>query len=121
MAVLEHPERCLAMSNISLPNGYSNKIHNFTDDVNNVTQMELEIVEKMDEYKGKQCTLCTDMCPIQNPLSSIAMIDDIGGGKKPEIYDGCIGCGVCQEVCPTSIPSIVVKPRVSYDEYYNKA
>ena len=71
-----------------------------------------------DSFEDKQCTLCADMCPVPNPLGAIAMVPDAGGGNRPEIYDGCIGCGTCQEVCPTSTPSIVVKPRVTYEQFY---
>jgi len=121
IAVLEFPDTCIAMSNTPIPKGYSDKMHSFTDSVLNVTEMETKLVEKLDTFEDKQGTLCADMCPIPYPLTAISMVSDIGGGNRPEIYDGCIGCGACQEVCPTSTPSIVVKPRMTYDEYYNKA
>lgn len=121
IAVLEHPDTCLAIKSTPVPKGFNTKMHNFVNSVNNKTEQEMRILEKLDEFEGKQCTLCADMCPIPNPISAIAMVSDEGGGNRPEIYDGCIGCGACQEVCPTSIPSIVVKPRVTYEQYYNKA
>jgi ferredoxin-type protein NapG len=121
IAVLEFPDTCIAMSNTPIPSGYNDKMHKFIQNTNNVTEYEEKVLEHFDEFEGKQCTLCADMCPIPNPLSAIAMVPDANGGNKPEIYDGCIGCGVCQEVCPTNTPSIVVKPRMTYDEYYNKA
>jgi ferredoxin-type protein NapG len=120
IAVLEFPDTCLAMSNTPIPKGFNSKLHRFTDAVNNVTQQELDLVEKMDEFEGKPCTLCADMCPIPNPMSAIAMVPDAKGGKRPEIYDGCIGCGACEEVCPTNKPSIVIKPRITYKEQYEK-
>ncbi len=118
IAVLEHPDRCIAMTNTPLPSDYNKQMHEFHNSLTNPTQYEVKLLEKFDQFEGKQCTLCADMCPIPNPLSAIAMVRDVGGGMRPEIYEGCIGCGVCQEVCPTTIASIVVKPRVSYDEYY---
>ena len=120
IAVLEFPDTCLAMSNTPLPKDYNKKMHNFVDNVTNVTEYEEKVLEKFDEFEGRQCTLCADMCPLPNPLSAISMVRDSGGGNKPEIYDGCIGCGVCEEVCPTDKPSIVIKPRLSYEDYYVK-
>jgi len=120
IAVLEFPDTCIAMSNTPIPAGYNEKMHTFINKTNNVTEYEDKVLEHFDEFEVKACTLCADMCPIPNPLSAISMVPS-GSGNKPEIYDGCIGCGVCQEVCPTNIPSIVVKPRMTYDEYYNKA
>lgn len=118
IAVLEFPNTCIAMSNTPIPKGHNTDMHQFTSSARNVTELEEKLLTKFDEFEGKQCTLCADMCPLENPLSAIAMVPDANGGNRPEIYDGCIGCGVCQEVCPTSVPSIVVKPRVTYAEYY---
>jgi len=120
IAVLESPDTCIAMSNRAIPKGFNNKMHAFVESVENVTQLELDMLEKLDGFEGKQCTLCADMCPIPNPLSAITMVPDKDGGMRPEIYDGCIGCGVCQEVCPTAKPSIVVKPRESYSSLYER-
>ena len=122
IAYLEHPETCLAMTNTPIPKGFNTKMHEFTNNVTNVTQLELDLLDKLDSFEGKQCTLCADMCPIPNPLSAIAMVYDSSvGGNKPEIYDGCIGCGACEEVCPTQTPSIVIKPRGTYEKYYKNA
>jgi ferredoxin-type protein NapG len=118
IAVLESPQSCIAISKTPVPKGYNEKMHKFVDNTRNVTQLELDLLKKFDGYEGKQCTLCADICPIPNPLSAIAMVPDSKGGKRPEIYDGCIGCGACQEVCPTATPSIVIKPRVTYEQFY---
>jgi ferredoxin-type protein NapG len=120
IAVLEFPNTCIAMTNTPIPKGYNDKMHRFTNSVVNINKLEVELLEKFDSFEGKQCTLCADMCPIPNPLSAIAMVSDGGGGNRPEIYDGCIGCGACQEVCPTTTPSIVVKPRVTYEQFYTQ-
>ncbi len=120
VAVLQFPDTCLAMTNKPIPKGYDEKMKRFTASVVNETVLEEKLLEKFEGQEGKECTLCADMCPIPNPLSAISMVSDASGGKKPEIYDGCIGCGVCQEVCPTQTPSIVVKPRATYAQYYEK-
>lgn len=121
IAVLESPQKCIAITKTPVPKGYNDEMQRFTDAQRNVTDLEYKLLDKFDGFEGKQCTLCADMCPIPNPLSAITMVPDKDGGKRPEIYDGCIGCGVCQEVCPVEgTPAIVVKPRLSYEDYYEK-
>lgn len=120
IAVLEFPRTCLAVTQTPIPSGYNDKMLQFVKDVNNVTEYEREVLEKFDNREGDPCTLCADMCPIPNPLSAIAMVTKPNGITQPMIYDGCIGCGVCEEVCPTSMPSIVIKPRVTYKEQYGE-
>lgn len=118
VAVLEFPDTCLAVNNTPVPEGYNDRMYAFTGSVTNVNPLENELLKKLDDYEGKQCTLCADVCPIPNPLTAIAMVPDSQGGNRPAIYDGCIGCGACQEVCPTNKPSIVVKPRAKYEDIY---
>ena len=118
IAVLEHKRSCLAVRREPIPVGYDERMKKFLDKQVNVTKYEDKVLEKFETFEGKQCTLCADMCPMPNPLSAIAMVRTRVGIVKPEVYDGCTGCGVCEEVCPTPIPSIVIKPRLSFEEYY---
>ena len=118
IAVLASPSSCLAVNREPIPAGYNDKMKAFVQDANNVTEYEKEMLEKFDNREGDACTLCADMCPMPNPLSAIAMVTSSVGITKPVIYDACTGCGVCQEVCPTSTPSIIIKPRVTYEEQY---
>lgn len=50
------------------------------------------------------CRLCVDQCP----LGSAAI--DIDEAGEVAVTPGCIGCGVCERVCPTEPSSIVVIP-----------
>jgi len=117
IAVLQNPTTCLAIQNKPIPKGYNKKMHKFLENTNNVTEYEEKVLKKFDTFEGKPCTLCADMCPMPNPLTAIAMVRK-GVVMQPEIYDGCTGCGVCEEVCPTDKPSIVIKPRVTFEEFY---
>jgi len=58
------------------------------------------------------------MCPMPNPLSCIEVKETKMGIIRPVVYDQCTGCGVCQEVCPTDPPAIVIKPRMEYKDVY---
>lgn len=49
------------------------------------------------------CRRCVDDCP----LGSAAI--GIDGQNRVEIRSGCVGCGVCERVCPTEPPSITVE------------
>src|SRR5438034_4987159 len=54
---------------------------------------------------GESCTICIDMCPV----GSVAI--ELRANMIHVHEDGCAGCGVCQQQCPTEPKSIVVIPR----------
>lgn len=54
---------------------------------------------------GQNCTLCVDQCP----LGTAAI--DFAGSRVVVKERGCVGCGVCQQACPTNPKSIAVTPK----------
>ena len=50
----------------------------------------------------RECIVCEEHCPI--PTKAIKLIkEDVGGRvvSKPEVDASlCVGCGICQNVCP---------------------
>ena len=54
---------------------------------------------------GETCTVCVDSCPI-----GAAALRLCGNGPPIVEPSGCVGCGVCQNVCPTTPKAIVVRP-----------
>ncbi len=54
-------------------------------------------------FLGILCRTCVDECP----LGEAALIQD--GQLRPVVLPGCVGCGVCEKVCPTLEPAIVVR------------
>jgi MauM/NapG family ferredoxin protein len=54
--------------------------------------------------EGQPCTVCIDVCPIGEVAIRLA------GNAVEVIADGCTGCGLCQNRCPTTPKSIVVRP-----------
>ena len=47
------------------------------------------------------------------------MVSDNKGNFYPEVRSQCVGCGVCEELCPASgEAAIVIIPRVDYKEIY---
>ena len=53
---------------------------------------------------------------------AIAMVSDNKGKFYPEVRSQCVGCGVCEELCPASgsEAAIVIIPRVDYKEYIDE-
>lgn len=54
--------------------------------------------------RGEDCAICVEHCPLG--AAAIELID----GRVQVHPRGCIGCGVCQQDCPTDPRSIVVIP-----------
>ncbi|GJM24099.1 MAG: hypothetical protein DHS20C16_05140 [Phycisphaerae bacterium] len=57
-------------------------------------------------HPATDCTTCVDLCP----LGEKALRLD-GAGPPTVDYAGCVGCGVCEQHCPTDPKAIVVEPR----------
>lgn len=58
-----------------------NRCHNYTD--------------------GVMCMTCYDRCPLRG--SAVILFD----GLTPGITQACVGCGVCEYVCPVEAVAIV--------------
>ncbi len=55
--------------------------------------------------RGENCTICVDQCP----MGSAALV--LEEGRVKVIEEGCSGCGVCEQQCPTTPKSITVTPK----------
>ena len=64
------------------------------------------------QYDVKVCDVCVKECPMGKEAIVMAKHTMADGHivNKPKVLDGCIGCGVCVMVCPTTEASIVVIP-----------
>jgi ferredoxin-type protein NapG len=81
----------------------------------NQNEREAAVLENIQSYIGKECAICADMCPHPDKINAIEMT--IQNGKIfPKINQKCVGCGVCAELCPTSV--IFIAARKTYEEIY---
>ncbi len=62
------------------------------------------IYDEPTSITGEDCQLCVTQCPIGKEAIAVDHHGCI------EVRHGCIGCGVCEQVCPTEGPSIWVEP-----------
>jgi len=68
-------------------------------------------------YDLALCDLCVRHCPIEGAISLERMSSDPDDDRRtPVIYDRCVGCGVCEMMCPTEPASIVVDIRRVWGE-----
>lgn len=56
--------------------------------------------------QGEDCTMCVEQCPVGE--DAILLTD---GGEIEVRPEGCVGCGVCQQVCPALPKAIIVDPH----------
>jgi ferredoxin-type protein NapG len=61
-------------------------------------------------YELERCDLCVRECPIQGAIS----IEAVNGVPTPVVHEACIGCGVCQMMCPAEPAAIVVEARTPW-------
>lgn len=61
--------------------------------------------EAKSQAAGEDCRICVQQCPVGE--SAIRLHPQTG---RVSVEAGCVGCGVCERVCPTEPPSIWVVP-----------
>lgn len=57
------------------------------------------------QENGVMCWTCYERCPLK--ASAIVLKN----GYMPEVTDKCVGCGVCEYVCPVKAISIIPTRR----------
>ena len=71
----------------------------------------------------KACRVCLEECPIKDE-KTIVFVNKTNPDTKrdylwPSVRKTCVGCGVCEEKCPTPVPSITITPRLKWSEKQN--
>lgn len=69
-------------------------------------------------YERDLCDLCVTECPIKDAIQ-LKVVDKVDGLKRavPEVLEQCIGCGVCEMICPVESggqAAIVVDQRQTW-------
>ncbi|HMV54478.1 MAG TPA: 4Fe-4S dicluster domain-containing protein [Rhodocyclaceae bacterium] len=63
-------------------------------------------------YDIAECDLCVRECPVKNAISIETVFAPDGSKRKtPVVHEPCVGCGVCEMICPVEPACIVVEPR----------
>ena len=63
-------------------------------------------------YDVVECNLCVSECPVRGAISLESLRTADGQTRRqPVVHEPCVGCGVCEMVCPTEQPCIVIEAR----------
>ena len=116
LAVLQHPELCLARKGLGFRGLARGKdfpgLHRYIE----VDRWNpIRIADH--PYDLELCDLCVRECPIRDAIHLEPMSDDPNDKRKtPVVTDKCVGCGMCEMICPTEPAAIVIVPRKKYGE-----
>ncbi len=62
-------------------------------------------------YDVALCDLCVQACPIKGAITIETVFAPDGSQRKsPVVHEPCVGCGVCEMICPTEPASIEIIP-----------
>ncbi|MDR2000433.1 MAG: 4Fe-4S dicluster domain-containing protein [Zoogloeaceae bacterium] len=62
-------------------------------------------------YDVALCDLCVQVCPIKGAISiETVSAPDGSQCQSPVVHESCVGCGVCEMICPTEPASIEIIP-----------
>ncbi|MBF0392676.1 MAG: 4Fe-4S dicluster domain-containing protein [Alphaproteobacteria bacterium] len=60
-------------------------------------------------YDLPLCDLCVRECPIEGAIRLDPLGDDpLDARRTPVVTDRCVGCGMCEMICPTEPAAIVI-------------
>jgi len=105
VAKLVRPEACLARKNM----GFKGKARGEDfDGLHRYTEVDRWTPIKVADYDYdlEICDLCVRECPIKDAIELVPL--ENGEGKTPVIKDACVGCGMCEMMCPVEPTCIVM-------------
>ncbi|HPR06617.1 MAG: 4Fe-4S dicluster domain-containing protein [Zoogloeaceae bacterium] len=115
LARLSRPDACLAMQG----KGFKGQTRG-ADFKGQMRYMDVDrwapIAVADHPYERDLCDLCVTECPIQDAIR-LEVTEAADGSKRgvPVVMEQCVGCGVCEMICPVEPTAIVVDSRAVWE------
>lgn len=114
VARLSRPEACLAVQG----KGFKGQTRG-ADFKGRMRYMDVDrwkpIAVRDHPYERNLCDLCVTECPIKDAIKMEVLVGADGvKSYKPVVLEQCVGCGVCEMVCPVETTAIVVDERKAW-------
>lgn len=110
LAVLARPEKCLARLGKGIKGAARGAAFKGTMRFMEVDRWK-PIPLRDHPYDLELCDLCVRTCPIKGAISLESVVENGVTIKTPVVHEPCVGCGVCEMVCPPEPAAIVVEAR----------
>ena len=66
-------------------------------------------------YDLDSCDLCVRECPIPNAIKMVPLGHDPNDKRRtPKVLEACVGCGMCEMICPVEPAAIVIDERKTF-------
>ena len=115
-ALLTHPETCLALKGLGFKGTARGRdfegLHRY---VKVDRWNPIRIADH--PYDVELCDLCVRECPIKGAIELQPVSDDPNDKRRvPVITEKCVGCGMCEMICPAEPPSLEIIPRLTWEQ-----